>query len=146
MNRSRKFCIKLAIALTLCLAIAMLAGCGAAGSEFEVFGRVDHGGDRSITLVVDHTAVDEADWFEDGNTHQIHDNSNDHGAFDSNHTYGHLFDRFGNEIRERDLESQDCVRLIGQIRHHYTGSGETRSSSERPVYETGFVVSCETWT
>jgi hypothetical protein len=124
-----------------------LTGCGANysgdGNEFVVHGRVTDPGSHSLRAKIYHieSARGEADdWFELNHEHQLHDNCNCHGFWNSNKKFGTVYDLQGYEVEPSQVAIGACVRFYGRIR----ANSEGKTSSTRPVYETVNIERCET--
>lgn len=122
------------------------AGCGpnysGNGNEFVVHGQVTDPGHHSLKariLEIDE-AFGEADgWFKIGKVHQLHDNCDCHGFFDTNHRYGEVYDTYEQPISPSDVSVGACVKFVGKIR----SNAEGKSWDDRPVYDTAEVEDCD---
>lgn len=123
-----------------------LSGCGpnysGAGNEFVVYGKVTDPGKHSLKAeihAIEGAQGEAEEWFKLGNVHQLHDNCDCQGLWNSNKTLGIVYDRRGYEIEPSDVAIGACVRFEGRIR----ADSEGKYSDNRPVYETAQVEQCK---
>ena len=143
-NKSRKL-RRTALGALGATGLLLLSGCtsrnfSGEGNEFVVDGKVRHGGDQSITIDVYSILKEEGDakgWFEDGDKHQVHDNCKCGGGWDTEKTYGKVYNAENVEIEPSELREGQCVELTGSI-HDTHG----KYNDPRPVYDTAEVIPC----
>lgn len=127
--------------------IAILTGCtnpSGEGSEFDIIARVDHGGDNSLTVRVTQIKAangDAADWFDETETHQIHDNC-DCGSFGGNKTYGHVENLQGETVAPSTLPDGSCVEIEGKVHYYSQTVGKTTTYHHIPVYDVAREILC----
>lgn len=128
------------------LSLAAVAGCGpnysGEGNDFKVDGKVTTAGHRSLTVDVYDIKKEEGDakgWFEDGVSHQIHDNCNCSGNFwNDNETVGRVLDMQGHEVSPSSIAVGTCVEFDGRIRANQEG----KYHYDRPVYNVAQEIPC----
>lgn len=132
--------------ILLSMAAFGLTACGpnysGEGNDFRVDGRVTTAGHRSLTVDVYNIKKEEGEangWFEDGVSHQIHDNCNCSSDFwTSNEKVGHVLNLQGEEVEPFQVPLGTCVEFEGKIRANQEG----KYHHDRPVYELAQEIPC----
>jgi hypothetical protein len=129
-------------------ALSMVTACGpnysGEGNDFTVDGTVTTAGSRSLTADIYGIKKEEGQakgWFEDGVSHQIHDNCDcDSDFWTSNIKVGRVLDLQGQEIEPFQVAVGACVEFEGKIRADQEG----KYHHDRPVYDVAQEIPCET--
>jgi hypothetical protein len=131
------------------LAVGLLSVLGLSACEtydpdnntFEVVGKVTDPGKESLKVnitEIGHTKGKANGWFKVGNEHQIHDNCNCHGSWNSKKQYGVVLSYSGLEMNPNDVDQGSCVEFQGKIRDIQSDD----DTEYRPVYDVAQIVDC----
>jgi hypothetical protein len=129
------------------LAVGLLSVLGLSACEtydpdnntFEVVGKVTDPGKESLKVNITEIGQTEGKangWFKVGNEHQIHDNCNCYGSWNSNKQYGVVLSYYGLEMNPNDVDQGSCVELRGKIRDIQSDD----NTEYRPVYDVAQIV------
>lgn len=127
----------------LSLAVACGPNYSGEGNEFTVDGTVTTAGHHSLTADIYSVKKEEGQaegWFENGISHQIHDNCDCGGGFWNGHIeVGRVLDLQGQEISPFQVAVGACVEFEGKIRADQEG----KTHEDRPVYDLAQEIPCE---